>query len=112
MHRVLPVVSAMLLFMTACRSTTSTVDGPDEIFSPSSNPPLNISQMLRVYAELTDAELDIGPGVLQATGHTPSHVTPEMTRGQMIEHIDSLFLQMGVVVTHPDAKHVAFRLKR
>ena len=72
--------------------------------------PLDVKQVLSVYGELTEAELDVGEDVREVAGKISIGPTPAMTRAQAVERLDKLLLEMGVVVTHPDSRHVAFRL--
>jgi hypothetical protein len=73
---------------------------------------LDVSQILDVYAKFTGAELDIGAGVREVAAPIQLKFTPAMTRGQVVDMLDDHLLKVGVVVTHPDAKHAVFRLKQ
>jgi hypothetical protein len=75
--------------------------------------PADMGQALAIYAEFTGAQLDAGEGVRQLPGlvRLPRSY-PAMTRAQAMELLDSAMLRAGVVVTHPDPKHVVFRSKQ
>ena len=91
----------------------SKVDRPDATVPPSFDDyPLDISQVLEIYAKFTGAELDIGEGVCRVSEPIYMKSTPAMTRAQAVDLVDDLLLKAGVVVTHPDSKHAVFRLKQ
>jgi len=96
----------------ASASGLSKVERPEEAVQASLNRPVDMAAMLLIYAEFTGAELDIGQGVREVPALMPLESTPPMTRAQVVDLLDELLLEAGVVVTHPDAKHAVFRLKQ
>ncbi len=114
------LTSTVLVLVPLClqgcanRVHSERIERPDEMQPPGmDNHPAEIGQALEIYALFTGAELDVGEGVRQLPGYIrlPSSY-PAMTRAQAMAMLDSAMLKAGVVVTHPDTRHVVFRLKR
>ena len=87
----------------------------EEIIPASSCPwPLEMTQVLDIYAKLTDAELQAENDVRRFPGlfRFPTQV-PAMTRAQACEFLEKMLRdQAGVEVVHPDDKHVILRLRK
>jgi hypothetical protein len=76
-------------------------------------PEVHLDVLLPIYRELTGAKLetqDIMDQLDQPVHFPRSH--PAMTRAQAIDMIDKALFEAGIVVRHPDTKHVVFRMKR
>ena len=93
-------------------ASSAIIERPDEMLPATEMPSADIGDVLTLYAELTGANLDVEDGVRHLPVRVPfKRSYPAMTRAQAIDMIDTALLQAGVVVTHPNTKHVIFRLK-
>ena len=106
-------VSAFL-FMLGCStaSPSAKLDRPDEMIPSQLMEPVDIGQLLVIYAKFTGAQLDISQDVRQL----PAMIyfdgsCPAMTRAQAVDMLDAALLKAGVVVTHHGPKHAVFRLE-
>jgi hypothetical protein len=121
--RIVAMVITLLLALAGCSGSarvanpgvpaSAIIERPDEMLPGTEMGSADIRDVLSLYSELTGANLDVEDGVRHLHARVSFKRTyPAMTRAQAIEMIDTALLQAGVVVTHPDIKHVIFRLKR
>lgn len=73
---------------------------------------MKVSQLMPLYADLADAQLDTS----QLGELPPINIrfknTNDVTRSEALQLLDKvLYDQAGIVVTHPDTKHVLFRYR-
>ncbi len=69
---------------------------------------LELSQILPIYAALTDAQLDISRLGKPPTVLISFENKEAMTKAEVVRLLDKEFYSHGIVATHPDKKHVVF----
>jgi hypothetical protein len=110
------LLTALLLavpFMAVgAEATNTTEEAQSEFPAGSIKLVLQLPKVLELYAEITGAQLDTN----QIARAFPVVISVEnkkdITRAEAIKLFDKAFHdQAGLVVTHPDAKHVVFRMR-
>lgn len=88
---------------------------PEEILPAGSIHIINadLNQVLLIYAEMAQAQLDIDDQVARLPASIRFTNTEPLTRAQAILLLDNALLeQAGIEVTHPDSNRVVMRLRR
>jgi len=102
---------AELLESNGMYSIDISMEAPEELLPGSSSPAwLSIGQVLAIYAELTEAELQVEENVRDFSGPIRFPRYSEMTRTQAREFVETaLWEQAGVEVFQVDSNHAVVR---